>query len=328
MRSPEQPRKPGPEQPRPTRPLTPEEQEDARILAHLEQSGGAFAAGQPWHVDEPVQQPQAGAQGEWKTSGLLAEVPGDIHKTYDGAMVDASQYIWNLKPANPALSPHNVEYGATIYKLPGKDKDGNDQYSYTPPYTNEKPDYVQFHDKTVPKGATVEAFTHNHPLIAAPGAMAPMDRHKFSDRGNRPGAGAGDVQTADHNGRPLGLVTGNPFPGDEPATIIKKYMPARKDAQGRIIPGGVTQYDEKTKTFGPETTVNRPPARAPEWIGGGKGTRRYRMPNGTEVEVPKDAPPPPWPPEEKKGKDKTKNDERGRQGGENRRGPEVTRALT
>lgn len=314
MRSPKQPRKPGPEQPRPTRPLTPEEQEDARILAHLEQSGGAFAAGQPWHVDEPVQQPQRPAPDEWKTFGLLAAVPGDTHETFDAALVDSSNYLWSHKPPNGAESPHAVEYGSTIYKTP------EGKYTYTPPYTDGQRGSVRYRVEGVPKGGTVEGFTHNHPLILSNDPSGSPVRHMFTNKNNLMGA-PGDMEAADQHGKPVGMITLSPFPEQgSSGKVIKKYTPQRG------APGTVTQYDEKTGKFGPETTLARPPRTAPEMTGRGKGTDVYEMPDGSRREVPHGAPPPPWPPEEKK--DKTKNDERDRQGGENRRGAEITRALT
>ena len=121
------------------------------------------------------------------------------------------------------------------------------------------------------------------------------------------------------------------------------YTPPQKDKDGNIVaPGTIAEYDEKTKafgpavpvaadhkteTFGPVAPINKasPANLKPYHSGSGRGTDLYEMPDGTKREVPKGAPPPAWPPEERKSKEE---DTKGGQRHEEDKGKERTRALT
>ena len=63
------------------------------------------------------------------------------------------------KAASAAIAAgndENIEYGAFIYEL-------NGQVSYTPPFTNNSPDSVNFSTGSIPDGARVLGMVHNHP---------------------------------------------------------------------------------------------------------------------------------------------------------------------
>jgi len=253
----------------------------------------------------PVKQPPQTSQQQPSQQTRPAPRAGDPRPTFtnpQAARVDALHYIYSLQPTDPGMSPDSMEIGVTVYKLPGKDKNGEDQYSYTEPYQNRDSGTINFRDDLVPKGATVDSYAHNHPIVPPRGSYLTGNRVKFSNRGNTPGRVPGDMEYADNRGRPVLLITRNPVANAKPEFILKQYTPAKTDTHGNVITKGFAQeYDEETGRFGPEKELVRPPATVPEWIGRGVGTEKYKMPDGSEVEVPRGDPPPAWPREGDKG---------------------------
>lgn len=81
-----------------------------------------------------------------------------------------------------------------------------------------------------------------------------QNRIKFSKQQNTDDKKPGDIETANANGYPMGLIA--PNTKADPGHIIKMYTPPQKDKDGNIIaPGTIAEYDEKTKTFGPAVPV-------------------------------------------------------------------------
>lgn len=176
-----------------------------------------------------------------------------------------------------------MEYGSSIYKT------AEGKYSYTKPYGDGKPAAVNARKAGLPKDASFESFTHNHPE-SHPGGNTSMVRQMFSRRGNATGGGDGDQEWANKGCKPIGLVTTNPY--DPSQVIIKKYSPTKGAKEQQQETGVVTEYDANSSTFGPEKTIGRPPLTAPEWVGTSKGMNRYKMPDGSYQEVKKWEPAP------------------------------------
>jgi RHS repeat-associated protein len=222
-------------------------------------------------------------QNPWSKFDPLGLAAGEPYQTFDAALVSASTDVWSYQPSKGERSPKEVEYGSSIYKT------AEGKYSYTKPYGDGKPAAVNARKAGLPKDASFEGFTHNHPE-SHPGGNTSMVRQMFSRRGNATGGGDGDQEWANKEGKPIGLVTTNPY--DPNQVIIKKYSPTKGAKEQQQETGVVTEYNANSGTFGPEKTIGRPPLTAPEWVGTSKGMNRYKMPDGSYQEVKKGEPAP------------------------------------